>query len=124
MKVTRESILEEMRKLYSNPCIELSPYHLKEAEERHKQLSEQLRVIDAESSTDEGLNEEPVKKFLEELTALSKKHGLYIEARHEHDDWYAPLLVDSETNHIVASSLCYYADGYDADKTEGKSLFQ
>lgn len=125
MNVTREGILEEIRKLYSNPCIELSPYHLKYAEERHKQLSEQLRVIDAVNSVDEGLREEgSMEKFLEELTALSRKHGLYIGARHEQDDWYAPLLVDSKTEYVIASSLCWYADGYDADKSERKERFQ
>lgn len=36
------------------------------------------------------------EKFLEELTKLSNKHGLYIRGRHEDDWWYAPLLVDSE----------------------------
>lgn len=46
MNATRESIIAEMQKLYSNPCVELSPEHLKYAEDRHKQLSEQLKELD------------------------------------------------------------------------------
>ncbi|MGG0667754.1 hypothetical protein ABE073_04410 [Lederbergia citrisecunda] len=37
-----------------------------------------------------------IEAFLRDLAELSKKHGLYIRARHEDDWWYAPLLVDSE----------------------------
>lgn len=49
-----------------------------------------------------------MEEFLKELSELSKKHGLYIRARHETDDWYSPLLIDSEKGSgakIIAEAL-------------------
>lgn len=69
-----------------------------------------------------------MKKFLEELTELSNKHGLYIRGRHETDWWYAPLLVDSEKGErlrIVADSFYWDEDSltYDVDEVEDGSTF-
>lgn len=65
------------------------------------------------------------ENFLQELTALSKKHGLYIRARHEDDWWYAPLLIDSEIGSgakVVLEGLTWNEKEkkYDGDPITGK----
>ncbi len=48
------------------------------------------------------------QSFLDELTLLSKKHGLFIRGRHENDWWYAPFLSEKskeedELTHVAES---------------------
>lgn len=59
---------------------------------------------------------EKLDSFIEELTALSEKHGLYIGARHQNDNWYAPYV--SSALHIEGESLqwCDIENKYIIDK--------